>query len=254
MISRKVGAPLQMKAYARVITILIPFAMILSVCMMEGRMPQTSTRIHGRVVDDQRKFIVGAEVKVSGSGMTIQTLTDGSGTYSLEVKPGKYAIDAEKESLCPFHREPFVIQQGSSVEINFQLAVRTATHRIEMQGEEPPVHSEPLGHYCPGGYYYHDVPAQDGLPLGATIMSGLFESHGAVTEYESANSFGGFLQVVLTFDQSTIHANTLTYDSKKHIVKGNGAVTWEDGTGSVKSGSTIMVKIRAPRPIISIRK
>jgi outer membrane receptor protein involved in Fe transport len=70
--------------------------------------PDTVATVNGAVVDENRKPIVGADVRIFGPGATLvlETMTDVNGTFTLrDVNPGLYSLSITKDGYSALRRD-----------------------------------------------------------------------------------------------------------------------------------------------------
>ncbi len=92
--------------------------------------PAMMGTITGKVLDPSGAAIPGVRVTVTGAGSPVVVFTNGSGTYTLRLAPGTYAVKAE---LTGFASESDVVSVESGKET--QLPLRMS---ISSQYRMPP--------------------------------------------------------------------------------------------------------------------
>jgi hypothetical protein len=94
----------------------------------------------GRVTDSGKAIIVGARILAVNVGTNIryEAITNGAGEYYLpNLLPGTYRIEAEKTGFNAVIKPDVVLHVQDAVEINFELAIGSASESITVRGGEP---------------------------------------------------------------------------------------------------------------------
>jgi hypothetical protein len=99
---------------------------------------ETTGTVSGHVVDSQGLPIPSATVTVTGAQGTKQTVTDGTGNFTVPfLTPGTYAVRIELTGFKPVAREGVVVRLGQTVDIPATLIVGELTETVEVRGGTP---------------------------------------------------------------------------------------------------------------------
>ncbi len=96
----------------------------------------------GRVTDSSKAIIVGGRILAVNVGTNIryEATTNGVGEYYLpNLLPGTYRIEADKTGFKAVVKPDVVLHVQDAVEINFELAVGSASESVTVEGGEPSV-------------------------------------------------------------------------------------------------------------------
>jgi Carboxypeptidase regulatory-like domain len=96
--------------------------------------------VSGSVMDASGGVIAGANVVLTNlETATSQTATTGAdGLYAfVNVLPGRYRLDADKEGFKHFRRDPIVVQVQQDVHIDAALEVGAQSQSVEVTAETP---------------------------------------------------------------------------------------------------------------------
>jgi hypothetical protein len=96
--------------------------------------------ISGTVTDSSGSAIPDAQVTLTSlATATTQTVTtSGDGLYSfVNLNPGDYRMDVQKDGFKHFKREPVTVQVQQAVRIDPALEVGAVTQTVEVTGETP---------------------------------------------------------------------------------------------------------------------
>ena len=88
--------------------------------MARGHAP---AKIEGVVVDVTGARIQNAVLIFANETREFSTKTGGDGTYSIELKPGKYTMEVTSGGFCTVRRAAFVLRHRSTVQFNLQMWV-----------------------------------------------------------------------------------------------------------------------------------
>jgi hypothetical protein len=97
-------------------------------------------RISGTVSDSSGASIDQATVTLTNldNNGKQQITTNVSGSYSfVNISPGRYKIQAEKQGFKSFVREPIIVQIESGLKIDIAMPVGAASETVEVTGEAP---------------------------------------------------------------------------------------------------------------------
>src|ERR1700723_195313 len=113
------------------------------VAMLTGpRVSAQSTfgSLSGTVTDSSGSAIPDAQVTLTSiaTSATQTVQTGGDGLYNfVNLNPGDYRLDVQKDGFKHFRREPVTIQVNQSFSINPALEVGSVTQTVEVTGETP---------------------------------------------------------------------------------------------------------------------
>ncbi len=97
-------------------------------------------RISGTVSDSSGAAIGQATVTLTNldTNGKNQIATDSSGNYSfVNIEPGRYKIQVEKQGFKNFVREPIIVDIESGLKVDIVMPVGAATETVEVNGEAP---------------------------------------------------------------------------------------------------------------------
>ena len=97
-------------------------------------------RISGSVSDSSGASIGQANVTLTNldTNGKSQISTEASGNYSfVNIQPGRYKIQAEKQGFKNFVRSPIVVEIESGLKIDIVMPVGAASETVEVTGEAP---------------------------------------------------------------------------------------------------------------------
>ena len=95
-------------------------------------------RISGTVTDSSGAAVGQVNVTLTNleTNATNQIESEASGNYSfVNILPGSYRIQAEKNGFKTFVREPIVVNIESGLKVDIVLAVGAATETVEVTGQ-----------------------------------------------------------------------------------------------------------------------
>src|SRR2546430_13502277 len=94
----------------------------------------------GTVTDSTSAVIPQAQVTLTSLGTTEKrtVTTDTAGNYQfVNVLPGQYRVEAEKEGFQRFKREPVVVEVQQSTRIDITMGLGQVTQTIEVTAQTP---------------------------------------------------------------------------------------------------------------------
>src|SRR5262245_26412318 len=87
-----------------------------------GAASQTS-HLNGRVLDPSGAVIVGVEIKIyQGNNLIKEGKSDERGTFSFDLPPGEYRVEADLEAFMPFKQNVRVAANTSTLTIPMKIA------------------------------------------------------------------------------------------------------------------------------------
>jgi carboxypeptidase family protein/TonB-dependent receptor-like protein len=97
--------------------------------------------IAGQVVDETDKILPGARVVIADrqSGRTATVVTDGSGSYRIEVTPGVYAVRFELSGFARQEVARVEVHLGRTVSLSATLRVGSVTETVDVTSETTPM-------------------------------------------------------------------------------------------------------------------
>ena len=97
--------------------------------------------ISGSVVDSTGAAIPGAAVILQNlaSGQRDTSVSDGSGSYSFSLAPGRYQIEVTSAGFKVFRQGPIEITEGADVKIAAALVVDSASTIVEVSADAPSI-------------------------------------------------------------------------------------------------------------------
>src|SRR5579871_2882252 len=116
-------------------------ALSLGLVLARGATAQgTNASVGGRVTDPSKALIVGAKVAAVNAGTNVRSegATNGSGEYYLtNLPPGSYRIEIEKAGFKKLIRPNVNIHVQDAFEIDFEMAVGSASETVTIEGGAP---------------------------------------------------------------------------------------------------------------------
>src|SRR3984957_7143414 len=109
---------------------------LLAACSM--LQAQTSSSLHGSVLDPQSAVIPGAVVSLSSAsnGASRQAITDNTGSYQfLQVMPGEYTLTVAKPGFATSTQQHVVLQINVPATLNVQMEVGTTGQTVNVTAE-----------------------------------------------------------------------------------------------------------------------
>src|SRR5271156_1102637 len=124
------------------VALALVFCFSLAAIMMGSPVSAQSTfgSISGTVVDSSGSAIPDAQVTLTNlaTAATLTVTTGGDGLYSfVNLNPGDYRVDVQKDGFKHFKREPVTVQVQQAVRIDPALEVGAVTQTVEVTGETP---------------------------------------------------------------------------------------------------------------------
>jgi hypothetical protein len=124
---------------------LVGLALGLCCCLAMLMGPRVSAQstfgsLSGTVTDSSGSAIPDAQVTLTSiaTSATQTVQTGGDGLYNfVNLNPGDYRLDVQKDGFKHFRREPVTIQVNQSFSINPALEVGSVTQTVEVTGETP---------------------------------------------------------------------------------------------------------------------
>ena len=131
------------KSFERsVVALALGLCCFLAVMLLGSPVSAQSTfgSISGTVSDSSGSAIPGAQVTVTSlaTAATQSVTTGGDGLYSfVNLNPGDYRMDVQKDGFKHFRREPVTVQVQQAVRIDPALEIGAVTQTVEVTGETP---------------------------------------------------------------------------------------------------------------------
>lgn len=122
----------------RSLTLLLCFNFILLAVRADA---QTTSVIHGKVLDHQGQAIVGAEIKMNGPiGREVSVMSDSTGSYRLVgLQPGDYNLRVGKTGFAIQVYQGVAVPVNSALSLDLVLAVSTIHAEVVVSPELPPL-------------------------------------------------------------------------------------------------------------------
>ncbi len=97
--------------------------------------------LSGTVVDSTGATIPGAKVVLQdlATGRHDTSVSDGSGSYSFPLAPGRYQIEVTSAGFKVFRQGPIEISEGADVKIAAALEVDSASTIVEVSADAPSI-------------------------------------------------------------------------------------------------------------------
>jgi hypothetical protein len=151
------------------------------------------------------------------------------GTYTLDLRPGTYTVQARSRGFCTMRRGEFRLTDRSSVQFESQMWVCPSDMRFveSVELEEAP-----------------------GTRLKPLVLYGKEEVVGKVRRFTGPDAIddgtrhGRQYPAIITFNLVTLSADQLVYNAPSRIIIASGNVSWRDGS---RSGTDRTVKIKLDR-------
>ncbi len=128
---------------------LIKFFLISTVCALFAlaafAQSTTDGAIAGVVTDQSKAVVLGAKVTVrnAGTNATSSTTTDEQGRFRvLKLQPGTYEVTIESQTFNPYTQRNVIVEVGLVTNLDFTLAVKGSTEKVEVTAEAPTVNTE----------------------------------------------------------------------------------------------------------------
>jgi hypothetical protein len=137
------GNRIMRKSFERsVVALALGLCCFLAVMLLGSPVSAQSTfgSISGTVSDSSGSAIPGAQVTLTSlaTAATQSVTTGGDGLYSfVNLNPGDYRMDVQKDGFKHFRREPVTVQVQQAVRIDPALEIGAVTQTVEVTGETP---------------------------------------------------------------------------------------------------------------------
>lgn len=207
-------------------------ALVFLVPLPAGLGADVVAKVDGVLVDINDARIWNGKLTFRDGVHEYSTQTRRDGTYSIELKPGTYAMDVRSNGFCNLRRAAFILEKHATVQFNMQMWVcPTDTEFIQyIEFEEVPhTHLKPL-------VLYAKKDLQGGLPR--------FRGPHAV---DDGTRHPRQYPAIFTFNILTVQAEEIVYDSTKHLLSAFGSVHWQDADNSGTSAN-VQIKLDGLRP------
>ncbi len=98
-------------------------ALLFLVPLPAGSGTDAAAKVEGVVLDINDARIWKTTLTFGNGVRDYSTKTRQDGTYSIELKPGTYAMEVKSYGFCTLRRSAFVLQKHSTVQFNLQMWV-----------------------------------------------------------------------------------------------------------------------------------
>ena len=118
---------------------------VLCLATTRGYSQATNGTINGTVSDPTGDVVAGAKVKLTNSGTAESrtATTNDSGFYSFEnLPPGQYEISVQQSGFKQLTRQNIELQVDSTLRINLELSLGTATQVVTVVSGSPLIQAE----------------------------------------------------------------------------------------------------------------
>ena len=187
-------------------------------------------QVTGTVTDINGSRVANADAEFQREGKVYRARTGATGTYSIELPPGIYAMEIERYGFCRLRRGKFLLKPGTSVHFDTQL------------------------HVCPSDsptsrYFYEELDRVPNSPVRPLILFGDKAPAGGMSwRYTGPWLVAmGTDPVFFTYNVLTVTADSLVYDAKEQTVVASGHVCFQDGN-STKKGSRVEITLNGLYP------
>jgi len=157
--------------------------------------------IAGNIIDRSGSAIPDVSLTLTnlGTGARLRGYADHSGFYQfLNLPPGRYRVDAEKEGFTHFSRGPIVVEVNNSVRIDITMEVGAVTQTVNVTGATPLLQPQTssLGQVV-GPRMVNELPLNGRNPLAlAALVPGVVPQGGSQINPAGQNPFGpGNIQI-----------------------------------------------------------
>ncbi len=94
--------------------------------------PQTAGTVRGQVTDPSAAVIPGANVQITGNGISRSVKTDSQGKYSISVPPGQYDAQATAKGFVTFTKPAVSVSAGQTTPLDISLQIETETQQVQV--------------------------------------------------------------------------------------------------------------------------
>jgi hypothetical protein len=118
---------------------------LMFLCTIVLHAQSTNASLAGRVTDPTKALIVDAKVAAINAGTNVryEDATNSSGEYYIpNLPPGTYRIEVEKTGFKTVLKPDIVLHVQDALEINFEMAVGSASESITVEGGAPVVNTQ----------------------------------------------------------------------------------------------------------------
>jgi hypothetical protein len=211
-------------------------------------------RVNGVVTDiEQKSRIPRIDITVEGGGHVYKAQTDGVGSYSVALVPGTYTMQVGSPGWCSMRRGPFVVDDGTTAQFDFQLMVcpSDASGKFTYSELRPAVNSEMKALVLHGDARTEDHVVRYAGPVLPHMVVVDNGSPGPPRRVGRVTMTQITYPVVLTYNLLTIRCTQLTYDQDRRLVTANGEVEVQDETGT-RLGARAEVSLIGLRPQVDM--
>ncbi len=226
------------------------FALLIGVLpstVLFGQGAPTATQIEtfhvrGTIKDRNDAVIRNATVTFSGE-RSAGTVTTGVGTYDIDLPLGVYTMIVQANGFEPYRRPAFRVNSPTSLLFNATLQIGGCGDMIIV-----PLTDENIYQATKRCRHYDQfaVPGQDGTPFKLYIQ---FPERlaGGGDGYVGEDPYN---PVMVAYNLFSLHADQVTYDEKKSLLRARGNVVVEDESGEhtaddvtykIKNGSAVRI-------------
>jgi hypothetical protein len=199
--------------------------------MSRGHAP---AKIEGVVVDITGARIQNAMLIFANETREYSTKTGGDGTYSIELKSGKYTMEVTSNGFCTLRRAAFVLQRRSTVQFKLQMWVCPTDTQFIQYTE------------------FEEVPRTNLKPhvLYAEKNQGNLLRFKGPNTFDDGTGHSRQYPAVFTFNLLTVRAEEIVYDPTKHLLSAFGDVHWQNENKSGTSAN-LQVKLDGLKPRVN---
>jgi hypothetical protein len=176
----------------------------------------TLGKITGAIYDYHDALILGTKVTVSNDRIQKTSKPDPqTGTFLFEVPPGVYSITTEQNWWFPIRRGKILVGAGKTVVINLQPNLRIASQALVVDTKGT-----------------RDVYERNALPALVELQPFSDSALDLVIEYRKLNRKGattGYTHAQLTYNDLSIRADALSFNSQTLLIEASGNVTIDKG-------------------------
>src|SRR5215813_8152278 len=108
------------------------FAVLLTILLATYALAQTTTDIHGRVTDQRKAGVTGAEVSLrSRSGAQVVAWSDDNGDYRFKGLPaGDYVIEVKAKGFAVFTSKALHLERGQALANDIELMIEAVNGTV----------------------------------------------------------------------------------------------------------------------------